>query len=75
MISNEEKEGWHCFAVKNLSALLRGITSKHHGGFYCLNCSHFFRTENKVKSDKKECKYKDFCEIVMPLEKDKILEF
>ena len=33
MISNEEKEGWHYLAVKKLSALLRGITSKHHGDF------------------------------------------
>ena len=27
------REGWHYLAVKKLSALLRGITSKHHGGF------------------------------------------
>ena len=31
---------------KKLSALLYGITSKHMGGFYCLNCLHSFRTEN-----------------------------
>ena len=24
--------------VKNLSRLLRGIRSNHHGDFYCLNC-------------------------------------
>ena len=35
---------------KNLSALLRGITSKNHGGFYCLNCLHSFVTENKCES-------------------------
>ena len=28
MIPNEEKEGWHYFAVKNLSTLLQGTTSK-----------------------------------------------
>ena len=28
MILNEEKEDWHNLAVKNVSALLRGITSK-----------------------------------------------
>ena len=34
MIPNEEKEGWHYIAVKNISALLHGITSpKHKGGF------------------------------------------
>ena len=50
MIPNEEKEGWHYLAVKKLSTLLRGITSKHHDDFYCLNCFHSFRTENKLKS-------------------------
>ena len=38
---------------KKLSALLRGITSKHDGDFYCLNCFHSFRTENKLKMHKK----------------------
>ena len=45
MIPNEEKEGWHYFIVRKLSALLRGITSKHDAGFYCLNCPDSFRTE------------------------------
>ena len=31
MISNGEK--WHYLAVKNLSALLRGVTSKHNDDF------------------------------------------
>ena len=55
MIPNEEKEVWHYLAVKKLSTLLRGITSKHHGDFYCLNCPHSFRTENKLKSHEKTC--------------------
>ena len=79
MIPNEEKEGreakskgrWHYLAAKILSILLRGITSKHHGDFYCLNCLHFFRTESKLKSHGKVCKNKDFCGIVLPSEKDK----
>ena len=50
----------------------RGITSKYHGGFYCLNCLHSFRTENKIKYHKKVYKNKDFCGI--PSDKDKILE-
>ena len=50
MILNEEKEGWHYLAVKKLSTLLRGITPKHCKDFYCLNCLHSFRTENKLKS-------------------------
>ena len=53
MISNgdireakSEGRQWHYLAVKKLSALLRGINSKHHGNFYCLNCFHSFATEN-----------------------------
>ena len=26
-------EKWHCLVVKNLSGLLRGVTSNHHGDF------------------------------------------
>ena len=31
-------EGWYYLAVKKLSVLIKGITSKHKGDFYCLNC-------------------------------------
>ena len=40
-----------------------------------MNCPHSFRTENKLKSHEKICKNKDFCGIVMPSEKNNILEF
>ena len=50
MISDGEK--WHYLAVKCLSALLREITSKHEGDFYCLNCFHSYTTENKIKKHK-----------------------
>ena len=49
MIPNEEKEGWYYLAVKKLSALLHRITSKNKGDFYCLDCLHSFRTENKLE--------------------------
>ena len=70
MTSNGEKEGWQYLAVKKLSTLLRGITSKHDGDFYCLNCLHSFRTENKFRSHEKVCKNKDFWGIAMPIERD-----
>ena len=60
---------------KKLSTLLHGITSKHKGNFYCLNCLHSFRTENKLKYHEKVCNNKDFCGIVVPSQKDIILEF
>ena len=59
MIPNKEKEGWwHYLTVKKLSASLHGITSKHKGDFYCLNCLHYFRTENKLKSHERYVKVK-----------------
>ena len=74
MISNGEKQQ-HYLAVKKLSALLRGITSKHDGDFYCLNCLQSFATEKKLESHKKECENKDFCNAIMPSEDTKKLEF
>ena len=50
MISN--REGCHYLAVKKLLALLRKITSKNNGDFYCLNCFYSFRTKNKHESHK-----------------------
>ena len=48
MIPN--KVGWHYLAVKNLSALLRGITPKQDGDFYCLNYLHsFIANVNQIK--------------------------
>ena len=40
-----------------------------------MNCLYSFRTENKLKSHEKVCKNEDFCGIVMPSEKDNLLEF
>ena len=57
MIPSEEKDGWHYLVVKKLPILLRVITSKYNGDFYCLNCFHSFRTENKLKSYEKYVKY------------------
>ena len=52
---------WHYFAVKKLSAVLRGITSKNNGDFSCLKCFHSFRTKSKFESHKRVCENKDFC--------------
>ena len=53
MISNGE--GLHYLAVKKLSSLLRGITSKHNSDFCCLNCLHTFQTKAKLESHKTVC--------------------
>ena len=55
---NFEKEGLYYLAVKKLSALLRGATSKYNGDFCCLNCLHSLRTKDKLKSHEKYLKIK-----------------
>ena len=47
MITNGKK--WHYLPVKKLPALLRRITSNNNGDFYCLNCFHSYRTEQKTQ--------------------------
>ena len=57
--------------MKKLSALLRGITSKNDGDFYCLNSLHSFRTKNKFESYEN----KDLGNVNIPSGDTKILEF
>ena len=45
---------------KNISALLRGITSKNNGDIYCLNYLHSFRKKAYLNSIKKYVKIKIF---------------
>ena len=52
-------------------ALFKGITSNHDGEFYCLNCLHPFRTENKLKKHETVYKNHDYCHIEMPNEDKK----
>ena len=58
-----------------LSCSKKAVYIKHHGDFYCLNCLHSFRTEDKLKSQEKICKNKDLGGIVVASKKDNILVF
>ena len=60
---------------KNISAILRGVTSKHIGYFYCLNCLHSFGTKNKIKSHEEICENEDFCDVTIPCQENRLLEF
>ena len=73
MISNREK--WHYLAVKELSPLLRGITPKNNGDFYCFNCFYSFGTKNKLESHKRVCENKDVGNVVLPSGDTKVLKF
>ena len=54
-----ECEKWHYLAVKKLSALLRGITSKHEGHCYCLNCFRSYSTNLEIRNAHLEMPEKD----------------
>ena len=48
---------------------------KRNGNYCYLNFLHSFGTKNKLGSHEKICETKDFCNVVMPSEDIKILEF
>ena len=73
MISNDQN--WHYLVVKNLPGLLRGITSTYKEDFYCLNCFHSYRTENKLEAHKKICENHDYCHIEMPTKNNNIIKY
>ena len=69
---------WRIMALscsKKIPALLKEITPKLNGDFYCLNCLHSFWTKNKLEPHKRVCKNKDICNIIMPSEGTEILQF
>ena len=68
MITDGEK--YHYLAVKSLSRLLYGITSNHHGDFYCLGCLHSFQTDSALKKPERLCGNHDYYRVDM-LEKGK----
>ena len=72
MISDGQK--WHYLVVKNLSRLLRGITSNHKEDF-CLNCFHSYGTENKLEAHKKICENRDYCHVEMPTKNNNIIKY
>ena len=73
MISEGQK--WYYLVVKNLSGLLRGITSNHKEDFYCLNCFHSYRTKSKLEAHKKICENLDYCHVEMPTKNNNIIKY
>ena len=72
MISDGQK--LHYLVVKNLSGLLRGIKSNDKEDFYCLNCFHSYRTENKLEAHKKICENHNHCHVEMPTKNNNIIK-
>ena len=73
MISNGEE--WHYLTVKNLSGLLRGITSNHNADFYCLNCFCAYSTKNKLEKHKKICENHDYCHVEVPTKDNNMIKY
>ena len=73
MITDSKK--WHYLAIKSIPILLRGITSKNNGDFYCLNCFSSFRTKSVLKSNGNVCKDNDYCYLEMPNGENNILKY
>ena len=73
MISNGEK--WHYLTVKNLSGLLRGITSYHAGDFYCLNCFCAYSSKNKLEEHKRICENHNYCHVERPTKDNNTIKY
>ena len=73
MITDGKK--WHYVAVKKISALPRGIKSKHDGDFYCLNCLHSSGTKDRLKKHENVCKDHHYCYVDMPDKDNNILKY
>ena len=73
MISNGEK--WHYRTAKDLSGLLRRITSNHKKDFYCLNCFHAYSTKNKLEAHKKIYENHDYCHVEMPIKENNTIKY
>ena len=55
--------------------LFRGITSKHDGDFYWLNCFCSFRTKNALKNHENLCREHNYCYLDMPDKGNNILKY
>ena len=75
LMNTDNQNNWYCLTTKSIKRLIRGVTSNHHGDFFCRNCMHLFRTDNKLKKHERLCLNKNYCEIVMPKQGKNILKF
>ena len=74
-VAKSKGQQWHDLAVKKLSALLRGVTSKNKDYFNCQICLHSFRTKSKIEWHKKACENKNICNANTPSDNTRTLEF
>ena len=75
LMITDNNNNWHYLAVKSISGLLKGITSKHKEDLYCLNCFCSYTTAKKLKKHERICKDHDFCHVKLPNADNKILKY
>ena len=87
MITDGEK--WHYLALKSIptndgymkptqsiSRLFNKITSTNTtNDYYCLNCFHSYSTMDKLKKHELVCDNHDYCKILIPDDKNKVLKY
>ena len=73
MITDSNK--CHYLAITNLSALLEGKLSNHHGDFYCLNCFNSYAPKNRLEKHEEICNNHNSCLIEMPKFAKRIIEY
>ena len=80
---------WHYLALKSIlttdgymrptqsiSRLFNKITSSNTAhDYYCLNCFQSYSTDNKLKKYELVCENHDYCEVVMPDDKNRIIKY
>ena len=64
MITDSTK--WHYLAITNLSALLEGKSSNHHGDVFCLNFFNSYSSKNKLKEHEEIRNNHNRCRTPMP---------
>ena len=70
---------WHFLAMKSIptedgfmrstkafSRLMRNISSKHKGDYYCYGCFNSFRTQSVLEKHYTTCKGNSFCQVNLP---------
>ena len=64
MITDSTK--WHYLTITNLSALLEGKSSNHHGDVFCLNSFNSYSSKNKLKEHEEIRNNHNRCRTPMP---------
>ena len=73
MITDGEKR--HFTSVRSETRLFRGVFSKHHNDYYCLNCTYSYRTENALKKQERLCLNNKDCLVKLPFKNQRILKY